>query len=78
LEPVVSEGVETVIPPTPDVLTSPLMVAEVPAETFKAEALIFWVFSVVPVINVVAPVVVTVPPSTAEPEETSSVEALIA
>ena len=40
VEPVVSEGVETVIPPTPDVLTAPLRVAEVPAETFRAEALI--------------------------------------
>ena len=31
-----------------------------------------------PVVNVVAPVVVTVPPRTADPEETSSVDALIA
>jgi hypothetical protein len=40
VEPVVSVGVETVIPAAVEVLTAPLKVAEVPEETFRAEALI--------------------------------------
>lgn len=38
VEPVVKVGVETLIPPLAVVLTAPLSVAEVPAETFNAEA----------------------------------------
>jgi hypothetical protein len=68
LEPVISEGVETVIPPAAEVLTAPLKLAEVPAETLSVEAVIAWVVSVVPDASEDAPVVVTAPFRLAAPE----------
>jgi hypothetical protein len=68
VDPVVSEGVETLIPPAAEVLTAPFKVAEVPAETFNVEAVMASVFKVVVAAKEVAPVVTTAPLRMAEVE----------
>jgi len=51
VEPVVSDGVETVMPPAAEVFTAPAKLAEVPAEALKVDAVMAWVVKVVPAVG---------------------------
>ena len=68
VEPVVNDGAEIVIPPTAEVFTAPARLAEVPAETFRVEAVIAWVLRVVAAVKKVDQVVNTAPPIVAPAE----------